>query len=116
MKRLDLSAEFQIHPGPSADAYEHALADLTSARAAERIWAREGAFWSNDAQAIDEIEARLGWLDLPAHLTALRPSLERFAQQVRDAGIIETRKLKYLAFKSPQERMSSTPIKGSGSK
>ncbi|NLG28563.1 MAG: glucose-6-phosphate isomerase [Chloroflexi bacterium] len=89
MKSLDLSAEFQIHPGPSADAYEHALADLTSARAAERIWAREGAFWSNDAQAIDEIEARLGWLDLPAHLTALRPSLERFAQQVRDAGITQ---------------------------
>jgi glucose-6-phosphate isomerase len=89
MKRLDLSAGFQIHAGPCAAAYERALANLTSARAAERIWAREGALWSNDAQTIAEIEARLGWLDLPAHLTALRPPLERFAQQVRNAGLTQ---------------------------
>jgi transaldolase / glucose-6-phosphate isomerase len=52
-----------------------------------RIWARDTALWTDDAEAAKEVAERLGWLDLPESMRAYVDELREFAEAVRADGI-----------------------------
>ncbi|MBD3237962.1 MAG: hypothetical protein GF330_14785, partial [Candidatus Eisenbacteria bacterium] len=57
---------------------------ISEERMFARLWQRDHTLWKDDPRGIVD---RLGWLDCPAAMPAALPELERFAQQVRDAGL-----------------------------
>jgi len=96
-KRAYLSDSLQVTPGPLAESID---ADIDrAAHAAEGLWRRDPAVWSNDAATQRKIADRLGWLwrraaaifasldatgrrALHAHLAAPAPAL---VHQLADA-------------------------------
>jgi transaldolase / glucose-6-phosphate isomerase len=52
-----------------------------------RIWERDPALWTDDAEEAKEVLDRLGWLDLPESMRAWTAELREFAEGVRDDGI-----------------------------
>ena len=59
---------------------------FTADRVAERLWARDGSLWAASGKPADEVAAWLGWLDLPAQMTARVTELEHLARDVREDG------------------------------
>ncbi|MGC9359574.1 MAG: glucose-6-phosphate isomerase [Anaerolineae bacterium] len=53
-----------IRLGRYQAAYDAAIAQLTSDDASARIWGRDSSLWTQQERAAQEIEHRLGWLDL----------------------------------------------------
>ncbi|MEA2650364.1 MAG: transaldolase / glucose-6-phosphate isomerase, partial [Chloroflexota bacterium] len=53
---------------------------------AERLWAKDGSLWAASGKAPDEIAGWLGWLDLPAAMSARVAELEHLARDVREDG------------------------------
>ena len=52
----------------------------------ERLFAGEGALWTQDTSAYDEIRNRLGWLKFPETSQDLIPDLEAFREEMMQAG------------------------------
>jgi glucose-6-phosphate isomerase len=55
-----------IRLGRYQAAYDAAMAQLTSDDVGARIWGRDSSLWTQQERAAQEIENRLGWLDLPS--------------------------------------------------
>ncbi|MCV0403307.1 MAG: transaldolase [Chloroflexi bacterium] len=55
-------------------------------RVAERLWAKDGSLWAASGKPPEEIAAWLGWLDLPAAMSARVDELEHLARDVREDG------------------------------
>ncbi len=72
--------------GAQQDAVQRRIAALTSAGAAERIWARDATFWGGDADRQTSVSNRLGWLDVGSWMRAHIGEIEAFVREVRDAG------------------------------
>ena len=53
---------------------------------AERLWAKDGSLWAASGKAPQEVAAWLGWLDLPATMSARVGELEHLARDVREDG------------------------------
>lgn len=73
------------------DRGDHAAYEVALGRAAAEGWARrlherDATLWTADAEAAAAIEARLGWLDAPAHFTMQIPALEQFGEDARSDG------------------------------
>jgi transaldolase/glucose-6-phosphate isomerase len=62
------------------------LASWTGDRVAERLWAKDGSLWAASGKPPDELAAWLGWLDLPATMSARLAELEHLARDVREDG------------------------------
>jgi len=62
------------------------LAGWTTDRVAERLWAKDGSLWAASGKPADEVAAWLGWLDLPAAMSARVAELEHLARDVREDG------------------------------
>jgi len=82
-----LDAHTQPRLGACEQAVRSSLHTLQDVGAARRIWGRDGSLWKQDAQAITEIEDRLGWLDLPAIMPLEVSRLKALAMEVQAAGI-----------------------------
>ncbi len=52
----------------------------------ERLWKKDPSLWSRDAKTQAEIEARLGWLDLPSGMKKEVPGILAFAEEVKAEG------------------------------
>jgi len=76
----------KVAPGRYNDGIRQRTAELTAARAAERIWQRDPTFWGGDAAREASVSNRLGWLDVPSWTRARLDELTRFAEQVRADG------------------------------
>ncbi len=59
---------------------------LTSARAVERLFDKDGTLWTEDSKTYNEIEHRLGWLDLPVKSKKLIPEIYQLRDDVLRAG------------------------------
>ena len=73
--------------GPCQEPFEKAVAQLEARGVSNAIWGRYGELWSDDATEADEIEDRLGWLDLPRRMHVDVPRLEALAHEIQAAGI-----------------------------
>ncbi len=62
------------------------LEAMTGDRTAERLWAKDGSLWAASGKPPEEVAAWLGWLDLPAAMSARVAELEHLARDVRDDG------------------------------
>ena len=62
------------------------LASWTADGVAERLWAKDGSLWAASGKPPEEIAAWLGWLDLPASMSARVAELEHLARDVREDG------------------------------
>jgi transaldolase / glucose-6-phosphate isomerase len=62
-------------------------ADPAGGSIGQRIWARDPALWTDDAEEAKEVLDRLGWLDLPETMRSYTAELREFADGVRDDGI-----------------------------
>jgi transaldolase/glucose-6-phosphate isomerase len=62
------------------------LESWTDDRVAERLWAKDGTLWAASGKAPEEVAAWLGWLDLPAAMSARVAELEHLARDVREDG------------------------------
>jgi glucose-6-phosphate isomerase len=62
------------------------LESWTADGVAERLWAKDGSLWAASGKAPDEIAGWLGWLDLPAAMSARVAELEHLARDVREDG------------------------------
>ena len=62
------------------------LESWTAEGVAERLWAKDGSLWAASGKPPDEIAAWLGWLDLPATMSARVAELEHLARDVREDG------------------------------
>jgi len=69
-----------------AAAVEQRLRDWTAADVAARLWARDGTLWATSGTRAEEVASWLGWLDLPAAMTARIPELEHLARDVAADG------------------------------
>ncbi len=55
-----------IRLGRYQAAYDAAIAQLTAEDINARIWGRDSSLWTEQERAAQEVEQRLGWLDLPS--------------------------------------------------
>ena len=62
------------------------LESWTAEGVAERLWAKDGSLWAASGKPPHEIAAWLGWLDLPATMSARVAELEHLARDVREDG------------------------------
>ena len=62
------------------------LESWTADGVAERLWAKDGSLWAASGKPPQEIAAWLGWLDLPATMSARVAELEHLARDVREDG------------------------------
>ena len=53
---------------------------------AERLWAKDGSLWAASGKPPQDVAAWLGWLDLPAVMSARVGELEHLARDVREDG------------------------------
>ncbi|MBV8689093.1 MAG: bifunctional transaldolase/phosoglucose isomerase, partial [Candidatus Eremiobacteraeota bacterium] len=68
--------------GGAQSAYDQTLDALQKEDFLKRIWAKDTALWTNDAQAAEIIKTALGWLDIPQHMLENVPNLQNFAQEI----------------------------------
>ena len=62
------------------------LASWTADDVAERLWAKDGSLWAASGKPPEELAAWLGWLDLPAIMSARVAELDHLARDVREDG------------------------------
>ena len=62
------------------------LESWTADGVAERLWAKDGSLWAASGKPPQEVAAWLGWLDLPATMSARVAELEHLARDVREDG------------------------------
>ena len=62
------------------------LASWTGDHVAERLWAKDGSLWAASGKPPEELAAWLGWLDLPAIMSARVAELDHLARDVREDG------------------------------
>ena len=62
------------------------LESWTADRVAERLWQKDGSLWAASGKPAEEVAAWLGWLDLPAAMSARVAELEHLARDVREDG------------------------------
>jgi glucose-6-phosphate isomerase len=72
--------------GAGAADYEAVVAEARDGEWANRLFARDVALWTTDAQVGGEIAQRLGWLDAPAHFSDQIASLEGFGDAIVEVG------------------------------
>ena len=73
--------------GPQAPAIKRTLAAMDEAQFGPRLFAKDPSLWMQaDPDAQKEIQARLGWLDCPAAMTAECARLTAFADAVKRDG------------------------------
>ena len=89
LERLDLSAPAQFALGHYQDSVNRALDELCALNAVKRAWERDGHLWANTPQTVADVEARLGWLDLPVHMADELPRLRAFAHQAQQDGFTQ---------------------------
>ena len=63
-----------------------ALERLRQERTTRRIWGRDGSLWKEDPAAVQEIEDRLGWLDLPSIMRVEVGRLKALAVELQAVG------------------------------
>ena len=59
---------------------------LTSSKAVDRLFAMDGSLWTEDSKAYQEIEHRLGWLDLPIKSKKLVKETSQLRDDILKAG------------------------------
>jgi len=62
---------------------QKALADFHTSGLTARIWRKDYTVW---AEKDNEISDRLGWLEAPERMAGALPGIERFVEDVRQAG------------------------------
>src|SRR4029079_6528023 len=62
------------------------LAGGDEEQVADRLWAKDGSLWAASGTSPEEVSGCLGWLDLPAAMSARAGELEHLARDVRDDG------------------------------
>ncbi len=62
------------------------LESWTTDRVAERLWAKDGSLWAASGKSPEEVAAWLGWLDMPAAMSARVDELEHLARSIREDG------------------------------
>ncbi|MHB1319399.1 MAG: bifunctional transaldolase/phosoglucose isomerase, partial [Anaerolineae bacterium] len=70
-----------------ADPVERTLQSLTDKSASQLLWARRGSLWSSDPAVIRDVEARLGWLDLPQSMRMEIPRLKALALELAERRV-----------------------------
>src|SRR2546428_4860139 len=83
-KRDRVLNTLHFFPGPLSDIVdrERAAAGL----AAERLWRRDPALWTNDPAVRKQIADRLGWLSSPAMMADSLPRVQAFAESIKKDG------------------------------
>ena len=61
------------------------LESWTAEGVAERLWAKDGSLWEASGKPPHEIATWLGWLDLPATMSARVAELERRVASLEQA-------------------------------
>lgn len=59
---------------------------LSTSKAVDRLFAKDGTLWTEDPKAYYEIEHRLGWLDLPVKSKKLVDEINKFRDEIIKAG------------------------------
>lgn len=85
--REHLQGDCWYHLGACQEPFEKAIAQLEARSVASAIWGRHGELWSDDKDEAQEIEDRLGWLDLPRTMRFNVPRIEALAYELQAAGI-----------------------------
>ncbi len=80
-----MTVSVSIQAGSVAGAVQARLAGWADTRFGERLWAKDSTLWFEES--VDEIENRLGWLDLPDQMPTITAGLSRFALRIRLEGI-----------------------------
>ena len=83
-KRDRLLTTFHFFPGPLADIVDRQRA--AAGLAAERLWRRDPALWTNDPAVQKTIADRLGWLSSPALMADSLPRVQAFAESIKQDG------------------------------
>ncbi len=84
---IDLAFLIWFNLGADQPILDAALASLQRDQAVQRVWNRDGSFWSQKPEVAREIEERLGWLDLPITMAPHLAQLRALSQEVRAEGI-----------------------------
>jgi transaldolase/glucose-6-phosphate isomerase len=83
MKQLSAGTErVALSLGDGAKAYDSALETLAQRDFLKKLWAKDPALWSTDAQHADIIKHALGWLDIPQKMLESVANLQSFAKEV----------------------------------
>lgn len=81
-----LGAELRSDLGAYRELYDLTIARLDALDTGRRIWGRDGSLWSADPVVAEEIEERLGWLDLPSTMAVDVMRLRALTIEVQAAG------------------------------
>src|SRR5215475_3779446 len=76
-----------INPGRLLQAYRRSLDQLTSNDALRRLWAKDVSLWPYDEHSRANIEANLGWLDLPNYIPQYMARVGELAKAAQRDGI-----------------------------
>jgi glucose-6-phosphate isomerase len=81
-----VSAALDLSLGAYADAIERRLERLAKDDFPARLWRHDDSLWGDDPERRKVAANRLGWLDVPAQMTADIAGLESFADEVANEG------------------------------
>jgi transaldolase/glucose-6-phosphate isomerase len=73
--------------GPLGSALRARIAQFDRDSTPTRLWESDASLWIDDPKGQDEIRRRLGWLSLPDTSRPFLADLQKFAVEIRNAGI-----------------------------
>jgi transaldolase/glucose-6-phosphate isomerase len=73
--------------GPLTKDVQATIGGLDRDEVARRLWSSDTTLWATDKEGAAEAAGRLGWLTLPQDMVSHIADLERFAGEIREAGI-----------------------------
>ncbi|MFW5713609.1 MAG: bifunctional transaldolase/phosoglucose isomerase [Brevefilum sp.] len=82
----DQRQEYRSGLGNQAEALSSEVQVLKAGDVVERIYRNDPTIWTNSKEGMDEIQKRLGWLDLPGESQMFVSELHEFAQQCQEDG------------------------------
>ena len=77
-----MTIKVETEAGPFAPAIEKRLESWSRTSFGKRLWAADPTLWSTEP--LDELEDRLGWLDLPRRMPAIIEDLSHFGAELRE--------------------------------
>jgi transaldolase/glucose-6-phosphate isomerase len=83
----DRARGFRAELEPLLPAISSELERLESEEVARRVWGHDAALWTSKSGEIDEVQNRLGWLDLPQTMASQLDALKATAEQLKKQGI-----------------------------
>ncbi len=73
--------------GPIAGSVKKRIKRMIKDDAPARLWSHDATLWTSSPDEADEIQHRLGWLDLPTSSASTLEEIGNFTRQIREEGI-----------------------------